>query len=66
MLMTVGGVDVVTNTKPCVCEVIAPLLLLLLSVDIVDVVLRANRLRDSAPSRKYCWPRPLLTGVDFC
>ena len=51
--MAVDSVDVVTKTESCFCEVITPLLLLLLFVDIVDVVLRANRLRDSVPSQKY-------------
>ena len=64
--MAVDSVDGVIKTMLCFCEVVAPLLQLLLSVDIVDVVLRANRLRDSVPSRKYCWPKPLLTGVDLC
>ena len=65
-MMAVDSGDVVTKLNPWFCKVITPLLLLLLSVDIVDVVLRANRLTDSAPSQKYCFPRPLLTGVDFC
>ena len=64
--MAVDSGDVVTKTNPCFCKVITPLLLLLLSVDIVDVVLRANRLRDSVPSRKYCWLKSLLTSVDMC
>ena len=64
--MAVDSVDGVIKTMLCFCEVVAPLLQLLLSVDIVDVVLRANRLRDSVPSRKYCWPKSLLTGVDLC
>ena len=64
--MAVDSVDGVIKTMLCFCEVVAPLLQLLLSVDIVDVVLRANRLRDSVPSQKYCWPKPLLTGVDLC
>ena len=66
MLMVVDTVDVVTTTKQCFCEVVKALLQLLLSVDIVDVVLRGNRLRDSVPSRKYCWPKPLLLDVDMC
>ena len=64
--MAVDSVDGVIKTMPCFCEVVEPLLQLLPFVDIVDVGLRANRLRNSVPSRKYCWPRPLLTGVDFC
>ena len=64
--MAVDSGDVSKKTNPCLCKVITPLLLLLLSVGIVDVILRANRLTDSAPSQKYCFPRPLLTGVDFC
>ena len=46
MLMTVDSVDSVAKTMPCFHENITPLLLLLLSVDIVDVVLRAKRLKD--------------------
>ena len=64
--MAVDSVDGVIKTMLCFCEVVAPLLQLLLSVDIVDVVLRANRLRDSVPSQNYCWLKPLLTGVDLC
>ena len=64
--MAVDSGDVGIKTNPCFCKVITPLLLLLLSVGIVDVILRANRLTDSAPSQKYCFPRPLLTGVNFC
>ena len=66
MLMAVNSVDCVTKTMPCFCELLAALMQLLLFVDIVDVVLRGNRLRDSVPSRKYCWPKPLLTGVGLC
>jgi hypothetical protein len=64
--MTVDGVDVVTKTKQCFFEVVTTLLKLLLSVNIVDVVSGANRLQDSVPSRKYCWLKLLLTGVDLC
>ena len=64
--MAVDSVDGVIKTMPCFFEVVEPLLKLLPSVDIVDVVLRANRLRNSVPSQKYCWPKPLLTGVDLC
>ena len=64
--MAVDSVDGVIKTIVRFCEVVAPLLQLLLSVDIVDLVLRANRLRDSVPSRKYCKPKPLLTDVDIC
>ena len=64
--MAVDSVGGVIKIMLCFCEVVAPLLQLLLSVDIVDLVLRANRLRDSVPSWKYCWPKPLLTGVDLC
>ena len=51
--MAVDSVDGVKKTMPCFSEVVKPLLLLLLSVDIVDLVLRANRLRDSVPSQNY-------------
>ena len=66
MLMVVDTVDVVTTTKQCFCEVVNALLQLLLSVDIVDVVFTANRLRDSVPSWNCCWLEPLLTGVYLC
>ena len=41
--MAVDSVDVVTKTESCFCEVITPLMRLLLSVDIVDVVFRATK-----------------------
>ena len=66
MLMVVDTVDVVTTTKQCFCEVVNALLQLLLSVDIVDVVFRANRLRHSVPFQNYCWLEVLLTGVHMC
>ena len=53
MLMVVDNVDVVTITKQCSFELVATLLQLLLSVDIVDMVFTANRLRDSVPSWNY-------------
>ena len=64
--MAVDSVDCVTKTMPCFCELLAALMQLLLFVDIVDVVLRGNRLQDSDPSRNYLWLKPLLTGVDLC
>ena len=48
--MVVDSVDVVTTTKQCFWEFMAALLQLLLSVDIVDMVLRAKRHRDSVSS----------------
>ena len=66
MFMAVDGVDIDTKTNPLICEVVNPLLQLLLFVDIVDVVLRGNRLWGSSPSRNYFWLKPLLTGVDLC
>ena len=56
--MAVDSVDGVIKTMPCFCEVVEPLLQLLLSVDIVDLVLRANRLKVNVPSRNYYWPKP--------
>ena len=53
MLMVVDTVDV-TTPKQCFCEVVATLLQLLLSIDIVDMVFRAKRHRDSVPSQNYC------------
>ena len=47
MLMALDGVDVVTKTKLCFCELVAPLLLLLLSVDLVDILFIAKRIRGS-------------------
>ena len=64
--MVVDSVDGVIKTMPCFCEVVEPLLQLLPFVHIVDVGLRANRLRNSVPSWNYYWPRPLLTSVDLC
>ena len=55
--MAVDSVDGVIKTMLCFCEVVAPLLQLLLSVDIVDVVLRANRLKVSVPPQNYYWPK---------
>ena len=52
--MVVDSVDVVTTTKQCFWEFIAALLQLLLSVDIVDMVFTATRLRDSVPFLYYC------------
>ena len=49
MLMAVDSVDCVTKTMPCFWELLVALMQLLLFVDIVDVVLRGNRLRDSVP-----------------
>ena len=37
--MAVDGVDVVTKTKLCFCGLVAPLLQLLLSIDLVDIIL---------------------------
>ena len=56
--MAVDSINGVIKTMPCFFEVVAPLLQLLLSVDIVDLVLRANRLKVSVPSRNYYWPKP--------
>ena len=42
MLMAVDGVDVVTKTKPCYCELVEPLLQMLLSVDLFDVIFIAE------------------------
>ena len=42
MLMAVDGVDVVTKTKPCFCELVAALLQLLLSVNLVDMIFIAK------------------------
>ena len=64
--MAVDSVDCVTKTMPCFWELLVALMQLLLFVDIVDVVLRGNRLRGSVPSRNYFWLKPLLTGVDLC
>ena len=58
MLMAVDSIDCVTKTMPCFCELLAALMQLLLFVDIVDVVLRANRLKVNDPSRNYYWPKP--------
>ena len=41
MLMAVDSVDIVTTRMQCFCELMAALLQLLLSVDIVDMVFRA-------------------------
>ena len=47
VLMVVDCVDVVTTPKQCFYEVVAALLQFLLSVDIIDMVFTANRLRDT-------------------
>ena len=60
------AVDVVTKTKPCFCELVAPLLQMLLSIDLVDMIFIAKRFRDSVSSQNYCWLKPLLTDVDMC
>ena len=64
--MVVDSVDVVTTTKQYFWEFMAALLQLLLSVDIVDMVFRAKRHRDSVPSQNYFYLKPLLTCFDGC
>ena len=53
MLMAVDSVNIVTTRMQCFCELMAALLQLLLSVDIVDMVFRAKRHRDCVPSQNY-------------
>ena len=66
MLMVIDNVEVVTTPKQCFCEVVAALLQFLLSVDIIDMVFTANRLRDSVPSWNYCWLEVLLAAFYLC
>jgi hypothetical protein len=58
VLMAVDGVDVVTKTKLCFCELVAPLLQMLLSVDLVDMIFITKRLRDSVSPQNYCLLKP--------